>query len=394
MKTTLLLACTAVLAMAVPAFGASAPRLNGLANFGGKNRALLEFAQPGKGPSRVLQSLLSEGERLDDVEIVKIDERACRVTLRLGKDDGVVTNLSLPLPEGGEVAGRTVYLKDASLDSTLELLQQLSGLTILRSPVLIHGRHNLVTGATTVGHAVQALTRAMATNGVITQMRGDKFLIAVPLSETKRLPRIAEPPAAGDGEKHPPGSMVFRNAALLQVLEIYQEVSARTVIRNLAQAASPTTLRSQTALTSVEFQWVLDTVLFLANVSMVPRGGNLVFAVESGLSPMVPAFDPAAATAKAAKGAQTPDLKFNEVSPAKLLETYAALVGREAAPKTPQVPGIRLSLRPQKPLSPAEAVYALEGLAFVHGLAFEIAGDKVKLVPAAQARREAGLDAR
>jgi hypothetical protein len=70
----------------------------------------------------------------------------------------------------------------------------------------------------------------------------------------------------------------------------------------------------------------------------------------------------------------------------KLLEVYAALTGREPLPLGRHVVA-KFSLRTQKELTQAEAIFALEAVAALNNLKLELVGDsEVRLIPAGDVR--------
>jgi general secretion pathway protein D len=84
------------------------------------------------------------------------------------------------------------------------------------------------------------------------------------------------------------GTLDFRNADVSQVLDIYQELSGRTVIR--ANLPAPTiTVRNQTPLNRIEALQLLDTVLAQNGITMVLVGDTAVKAVpQAGASAEAP----------------------------------------------------------------------------------------------------------
>jgi general secretion pathway protein D len=89
-------------------------------------------------------------------------------------------------------------------------------------------------------------------------------------------------PANPEDEVFPPGLIKFSEADLSQVLEIYQELTGRTVLKpaNLPQAKI--TIRSQTQLTRAEAIQALDSILSMNQITMVPQGEKFVKAVPQG----------------------------------------------------------------------------------------------------------------
>ena len=94
----------------------------------------------------------------------------------------------------------------------------------------------------------------------------------------------ATDPAQAGGpaeEVFPPGLIKFQDADITQVLEIYQELTGRTVMRPANLPATKVTIRSQTPLTRKEAIQALDSILALNGVSMIPIGEKFVNAVAS-----------------------------------------------------------------------------------------------------------------
>lgn len=89
----------------------------------------------------------------------------------------------------------------------------------------------------------------------------------------------SEPGAAE--EVFPPGLIKFQDADISQVLEIYQELTGRTVMRPANLPATKVTIRSQTPLTRKEAIQALDSILSLNGITMVPMGEKFVNAVPA-----------------------------------------------------------------------------------------------------------------
>lgn len=84
-----------------------------------------------------------------------------------------------------------------------------------------------------------------------------------------------------DNEMFPPGLIKFQDAALDQVLEIYQELTGRTVLKPSTLPASKITIRTQTELTRQEAIQALDSILSMNGVTMTPQGEKFVKAVAA-----------------------------------------------------------------------------------------------------------------
>ena len=90
--------------------------------------------------------------------------------------------------------------------------------------------------------------------------------------------------AAGnpDEEVFGPGFIKFSDADLVQVLEIYQELTGRTVLKPNSLPATKINIRSQTQLTRREAIQALDSILSLNQITMIPQGDKFVKAVPQG----------------------------------------------------------------------------------------------------------------
>ena len=86
-------------------------------------------------------------------------------------------------------------------------------------------------------------------------------------------------PANPDEEVFPPGLIKFQDADLLQVLEVYQELTGRTVLRPNNLPQTKISIKSQTQLTRREAIAALDSILAMNQVTMVPQGDKFVKAV-------------------------------------------------------------------------------------------------------------------
>ncbi len=76
-----------------------------------------------------------------------------------------------------------------------------------------------------------------------------------------------------------PGVIKFIDGDLLQVLDVYQELSGRTVVRSTTLPLVKVSVRSQTPLNRIEALQLLDTALAQNGVTMIPEGTKVVKAV-------------------------------------------------------------------------------------------------------------------
>ncbi len=361
------------------------PKLTGIVRLEQRKVALLEWDRLNRPPAGYL---LAEGESVSGCEVTAIDERTGRVTVRHRPTDQTVT---LKLDQAGEeLANRTFQFQAAKLELVLEVYQRLSGRTVIPSPQLPQASLDLKSGpALAAAEAVKLLDQALAAKGVTMKPAGDKFVFAVPADQAPQLAAIPPPPTAAisGGETFPPGLLKFTQADLLQALDIYAELSSRTVLTPNNLPVGKITVRSQTPLTRTEAIWLMGASLSVAGVAMVPESDKFVFAVPLSRTNGLPHFDPQAAAAKAKKAAPPGTIRLAGADPEKLLALYAAVLGREPLPVEPQTPRARVSLRSPKELGQPEAIFALEAVAALHNLRLELVGaDQVRIIPAAAAR--------
>jgi hypothetical protein len=167
----------------------------------------------------------------------------------------------------------------------------------------------------------------------------------------------------------------FTSADALQVIEIWQELTGRTVIRPNGLLADKITLRSQTELTRHEAIWLIEAALKMANVATVHEGDKFSFAVPLERTNTLPRFDRQAAMARTiVPVGPTNGFRLANVDLAKLAEAYAAATARQAAPVVGAAAPVRFDVRAQTPLDQAELIYLLEAVGAVSDCRFEIEG--------------------
>jgi general secretion pathway protein D len=91
--------------------------------------------------------------------------------------------------------------------------------------------------------------------------------------------------AAADDVIIPPGLIKFQEADLAHVLEFYQQLTGRTVLRPQTLPQTKITLITQAPLTRREAVQALDSILSMNQITMVPQGDKFVKAVPAAQSP-------------------------------------------------------------------------------------------------------------
>ena len=333
--------------------------------------------------------ILTAGERDGAFEVTSIDEKTATVKGRNGPDP---VELRLDLAPGEELADRTIHFRSADLRQVLDVYQELSRRTVI-SKVLVGERFTLKSGANlSTREAISFLDRALAEKGIGVTLRGKKFVFVARTDQLDGLSAIPEPPAPAaepipaaelaSDETFPPGMMKFEDTDLLQVLDIYQDLSERTVLRPQSVRSGGMTVRTQTPLTRQEAVWLMDAWLFCqGGLLMIPESEKFVFAVPSERKGRLPKFNPRTAATRARNSLPARKLRFEDADIREMVQLYAELSGREALPLESNFPHIKFSIRTQQELSPAEAMFALEAVAALNRARLELVGDdKVQIV--------------
>jgi general secretion pathway protein D len=120
---------------------------------------------------------------------------------------------------------------------------------------------------------------------------GSVFVLSVACLFAQRETReetfsSVDPPSRGKAmELFPAGLIKFTDADLAQVLNVYRELSGRTIVRSSALPAAKISIESQTPLTRIEALQALDSVLAQNGIVMIPQGTKFVKAVPKALAP-------------------------------------------------------------------------------------------------------------
>lgn len=373
---TILLALTCltagISAVAAEVNGRSA-KLTGVAVIKGRSVALLEIPNP-RGTSYI-KPILEVGEKIGTIEVASIDATTGRVKVKDGNEETV---LALP-SVGATGVSRTLQLHSADSLQVFDVYQAMANRTVLRGDRLPGAKITLSTGDVPVEKALSALDDAFAERGIVIRQYGKKFIHAVGASDVGKLASI--PALPGNSVKPqaedvlPAGMVKFQGADHFQALEIYQELSGRTVLAPSNLRPVQFSVKSQTELSRDEALWMFDEVFRLSGVVVAPRGEKFVTVSAATEHAPLSGFKPNEVSAAVrGKGTLPPGmLKFQQADAAQVLSVYASLQDREV--KGP-VPSVRMSLKSQTELSCPEALEGLEALAALNHLKFELVGDK------------------
>ena len=101
-----------------------------------------------------------------------------------------------------------------------------------------------------------------------------------PGANTATAPGLAAGVEKGRDEDILPAGMIkFQDADISQVLEIYQELTGRTVLKPSSLPATKISIKTQTELSRTEAIQALDSILSMNGITMVPQGTKFVKAV-------------------------------------------------------------------------------------------------------------------
>ena len=279
MKTlTVLLALTCVGFVLSAAPGdVSVPTLLGFVNLPDRKCAVLKLVTPRVNYTRF--SLLAEGQREGDIEVVRINPEKETVELRVAGTNAVLTLGSESQPaSAGPLA---IVLTNASLQPVLTLYADCAQRTLLRSPALPDCAFHIRAAPANRAEAAAVFENALAAQGIVSIPDGEKFLRIVPkaqaaLARTRAME--SKFTVAEDSNVMPPGSINWTSADLWQVLPIY----ASLVGRKLDQAASARVEGSQivfkndTPLNRKELVYAMDVLLEWRGLKLVPEGADRI----------------------------------------------------------------------------------------------------------------------
>jgi len=384
-----------------------APKLLGIVCIENRKSALLELKDQTRWGAIVTRKpILAEGERDGSFVVTAIDEKTATVSIQ---HEAEPLTLRLEQAPGEELPNRTLHLRSAGIEQLLDLYQALIDRTVI-SKVQVWPEITLKSSAgLSRNKAAALLTQAFADKGIAVKLSGRDFAFVVQANHAGELSTLSQPPPPESLLRvlqrkivsmvgirkvapglFPAGMLKFQNSDALQVLDIYQDLSGRTILRPQSLALGKISVRTQTPLTRDQALWLLDTLLFLqSGVAMTPEGEKFVFAVPKERKGGLPKFDirTNTAIAKAVSNLPPGALKLQDADIRQMVQLYASLAGREALPLGPHFPQIKFSIRSQQSLSPTEAMFALEAVAALNNARLEAVGDNgVQIVPSATPR--------
>jgi hypothetical protein len=246
-----------------------APKLTGIFYWKNNAQVLLE-CRSDKGS--IGRPILSEGEAVGGVEVMRIDEKEGVAEVHTRRDNKKVT-IDLGLPPEEQLPQRTFHFRSADLEQIFEVYQAVSARTVIRPGNLVFSKIDLKSGANlTPDDAVAILNKKFADAGIKMKRIGAKFVLALAPADELRIQSLTPPPVVDPADKvFAAGFMKFSAADPTQVLAVYCDLTGQPPINRDPRRGSKITLRSQTPLTRREAAWLLETALLLNGVPAPPK---------------------------------------------------------------------------------------------------------------------------
>lgn len=177
-----------------------------------------------------------------------------------------------------------------------------------------------------------------------------------------------EPTAAGQ-------TLHFKSADLAQVLEVYQMLSDRTVLRPSSLPATRISIRTQTELTRAEAVQALDGILSMNGITTRPRGEKFTFVVQAGQTNRLSFISDPPAASPGAEILPAGLIKFREADVDQVLE-----IGQELRQRTllrpSNLPHPRITMHSQTELTREQAIWMLDAVLALGDIAIVPHGEK------------------
>jgi len=385
--------------------------LKGVVEIGGTKVAYLEFTQPIGG---TLNIILREGERMGEIEVLQINGAERKVTISARGEKrvlqfesagptGILIHPSSPQPESGDSIA--LCLEKMGLDQLLILYVALANRTVLRPAQLpacelsLHTRENI-----SKPDLMKAIETALKEKDIVLKPLGNKFLVVarqgdvglvtpeVKAASDSLVSTLAEIPGSKADELLPPGMINFPSTDINQVLQIYQELINRTIIRPMVLASQTIIFRNAVPLTRSEVIYALTATLALNGISVIPAGEKFVFVSPTAQKEMAKAIlaRKLAAIAAGTNSIPAGSINLNMAPLGMVTQLYREVSGHELELES-GLPDVRILFRNQTPLTPAEALQGFEYALGWNQLVIEKTENKFILKRAGAPRREGAV---
>jgi hypothetical protein len=184
----------------------------------------------------------------------------------------------------------------------------------------------------------------------------------------------------------------FKSADLTQVLEIYQTLSGRTVLRPASLPEAGISIRTQTELTRAEAVQALDSILSANGIATRPRGDKFVFVVQTSQTNRLSAIPESPAPDADEDLLRSGLIKFDAADLRQVLDIYEELWGRTVL-QSENLHG-KFTFRNQTGLTRAEAIWAMNAMLSLADIAMIPEGNKfVFALPGIESPQAPAFDA-
>jgi hypothetical protein len=178
----------------------------------------------------------------------------------------------------------------------------------------------------------------------------------------------------------------FKSADLLQVLDIYQMLSDRTVLKPANLPGTKIDLQTE-RLATTEALRVLDQSLLSKGIVTQSRGGQFAFVVQANQTNRLSLIPDPPAAAPGAEVFPAGLIKFQDADVSQVLEICQELRGRTVL-KPSNLPAAKISVRSQTAMTRDQAIWMLDAVLALADIAMIPHGDKFALVlPGIENRR-------
>ncbi len=180
----------------------------------------------------------------------------------------------------------------------------------------------------------------------------------------------------GSGEPAPTKlTLHFKSADLAQVLEIYQILSGRTVLRAASLPLTRISTRTQTELTRTEAVQALESILSMNGIANVPRGEKFVFVAQTNQVGRLSFISDPPADLPGAEFFPPGLIKFQEADVSQVFEICQELRGRTLL-KPSHLPHFGISVRSQTQMTRDQAIWMLDAMLALGDIAVVPHGEK------------------
>jgi len=183
----------------------------------------------------------------------------------------------------------------------------------------------------------------------------------------------------GSGEPAATGrTLHFKSADLLQVLEVYQMLSGRTVLRPSNLPGIRIDLQTE-RLSTTDALRVLDQLLMAKGVVTRTRGDKFVFVVQASQTNRLSLIPDPPAAAPGVEVFPAGLIKFQDADVSQVLEICQELRGRTLL-KPSNLPAAKISVRSQTEMTRDQAIWMLDAVLALADIAMIPHGDKFAFV--------------